>query len=114
MPKLAGMRPQLVSITVIPVATVIIAHTLSIVKSPFVRLPPESNHLLVSVFVYIHFAVWAILVNTVPGPRSREPVETIALPRSNVWLVFGVLVLLFYVVILGPGIGSFEGDPHLQ
>jgi hypothetical protein len=114
MPCLKGSRLLQVGITVIPLITVIVAQTLSLAKSPFVRLPPESNHLVASVFAYFHFVLWVVLVNLIPGPRSSEPVQCIHLPRSSAWLVLGLFVLVFYVAVLGPGIGSFEGDPRLR
>jgi hypothetical protein len=114
MPCLKGSRLLQVGMTVIPVITVIVVQTLSLAKSPFVRLPPESNHLVASIFAYFHFVLWVVLANLIPGPRSSEPVERVHLPRSNAWLALGLVVLVFYVAVLGPGIGSFEGDPRLR
>ena len=91
----------------------IIVQTLSLLKSPFAALPPEQNHLLASIFAYIHFVLWALIVNLVPLPRSGDTVDTIQLPRANAWFVLGLIVLLFYILVLGPGLGSFIGDPRL-
>jgi hypothetical protein len=65
------------------------------------------------VFAYLHFDLWVILVNFIPWPRSSEPAESVRLIRSGAWLAIGLIVLVFYVGILGPGIGSFEGDTRL-
>lgn len=114
MPNLKGKRWVQLKVTVIPVATMIIVQTLSLLRSPFAKLPPASNHLLASVFAYIHFVLWAILVNVIPVPRSSEPVESIRLRRSNVWLAVGLVVFLFFVGVLGPGLGPLEDDPRLR
>lgn len=114
MPRLSGRRRVLLSVTVIPVAIVLLVQTLSLVKSPFAALPPERNHLLGSVFAYIHFVMWAILVNVCPVPRARAEVGTIALPRSRFWLVLGSIALVVFALVLGPGLGSFAGDPRLR
>ncbi|MQY75211.1 MAG: hypothetical protein GH148_06760 [Clostridia bacterium] len=112
-PRMKGHRLTLLKITAIPVATVIAVQTLSLIRSPFAALPPESNHILASVFAYIHFILWVIAVNLIPVPRSTDTLDTIRLPRSNLWLVLGFVILIFFVVVLGPGIGSFVGDPRL-
>jgi hypothetical protein len=83
MPKLTGHRLARLCVTGIPVITVIIMQSLSLLGSPFATLPPESNHLLASVFAYFHFVLWMILVNVISWPRSERPVESISLPRSN-------------------------------
>jgi hypothetical protein len=113
MPKLKGYRLVQLGLTAIPVLTLVIVHSLSLLRSPFVKLPPELNHLLASVFAYLHFVLWVILVNVIPWPRSSEPAESVRLMRSGAWLVVGLIVLVFCVAMLGPGIGSFEGDTRL-
>lgn len=114
MPDLRGNRSVLLKITAIPVLTLIITQTLSVLRSPFANLPPESSHLTVMVFVYIHFVIWAILVNAIPVPRSSEEIESIGLRRSSFWLVAGIIVFLFFVLILGPGLGPLGEDPRLM
>lgn len=113
MPRMKGHRLTLLKVTAIPVATLIVVQTLSLLKSPFATLPPGSNHLLSSSFAFIHFILWVIVVNLVPVPRSKENVDAITLPLSYFWLVLGFIVLIFFVLVLGPGIGSFVGDPRL-
>jgi len=114
MPDLKGNRSVQFKITVIPVVTIIVVQSLSLIGSPFASLPPASNHLLASTFAYFHFILWAILVNVLPVPRSRNPLESIRLPRSNVSLVIGLVVALFFIVVLGPGLGPLEEDPRLR
>jgi hypothetical protein len=114
MPRLNDRRRALLCVTVIPVVTVLLVQTLSLVKSPFATLPPARNHLLASVFPHIHFVLWAILVNACPVPRASAWAETIALPRSRLWLVLGLIALVVFVLVLGPGLGSFAGDPRLR
>lgn len=113
MPDLKGNRGVQFKITVIPVVTLIVVQSLSLIGSPFASLPPASNHLLASTFSYFHFILWAILVNVLPVPRSRNPFESIRLPRSNVALVLGLVVALFFIAVLGPGLGPLEEDPRL-
>ncbi len=113
MPDLKENRGAQFKVTVIPVVTLIVVQSLSLIGSPFASLPPASNHLLASMFAYFHFILWAILVNVLPVPRSRSPVESIRLPRSYVSLAFGLAVSLFFVFVLGPGLGPLEEDPRL-
>ena len=84
-----GHRSILISLTLIPALTVIIIQTLSLLKSPFAYLPPSQNHLLASV-------------------------ENILTGKSFYIITIGIIVAVFYIFILGPGIGSFEGHPSLQ
>ena len=112
-PDLRDNRMALLKITVIPVLTLIIVQTLSLIWSPFAHLPSDQNHLLASVFAYIHFILWAILINIIPIPRSKNPIESIRLPRSNTWCLSGIIGALFFIGILGPGLGPLEEDPRL-
>jgi len=114
MPKMKGHRSILLSITLIPVLTVIIVQTLSLVKSPFAWLPPSQNHLLASVFAYFHFLLWVLVVNIAPSSSHTNPIENVLIGKSMFWITIGIIVVLFYIFILGPGIGSFEGHPSLQ
>lgn len=113
MPNLEGNRRALLKITVIPVITLIIVQSLSLIGSPFASLPPEYNHLLASVFIYFHFILWSILVNILPIPRSKKPKDSIRLTRSNNYLVIGLVMAIFFIVVLGPGLGPLEEDPRL-
>jgi hypothetical protein len=106
MPDLRDNRRTQLAVTVPPVVTVIVVQSLSLIGSPFVRLPSAANHLLACIFAYLHFVFWAILVNALPAPRSKNPPQSIRLPRSYVWLTFGLVFALFYFVVLEPGIGS--------
>lgn len=114
LPDMRGHRKTLLNITVIPVLTMIIVQSLSLIESPFSRLPPENNHLLASVFAYLHFVLWVILVNILPVPRSTRRVGSISLPRSNIYLSIGLIVGVLFIGILGPGLGPLEQDPRLR
>lgn len=113
LPNMRGHRKTLLIITVIPVLTMIIVQSLSLVGSPFSRLPPENNHLLASVFAYLHFVLWVILVNILPVPKSTRSIESIRLPRSIMYLSIGLFVGIFFISVLGPGWGPLEQDPRL-
>ena len=113
MPNLKGNRKVLLKITVIPVITIIVVQTLSLIGSPFSNLPPENNHLIASVFAYFHFVLWAILVNILPMHRSKNSVESIHLPRSNVFLGIGLMIGIIFIAVLGPGLGPLDEDPRL-
>ncbi len=113
MPDLKDDRRAQFAVTVIPVVTLIVVQSLSLIGSPFARLPSAENHLLASVFAYLHFILWAILANTLPSPRSKNPAQSIRLPRSRGWLAFGLMIALFYLVVLGPGLGPLGEDPRL-
>lgn len=113
MPKIKGHRLILLSFTAIPVVSIIIIQTLSLLKSPFAYLPPSQNHLLASVFAYFHFLLWAIIVNIIPCSGKTNSIEEVLINRSTVWITIGVIISIFYILILGPGIGSFIGHPSL-
>jgi len=113
-PNMKGHRLILMKITIIPVVTLIVIQTLSLINSPFAGLPPEVNPIMASLFLYIHFILWIIVINLIPKPRSTDDLGTIELPRSNIWLISGSVVFLFFILVLGPGIGSFLGDPRLR
>lgn len=114
MPKIRGKRSMLFSMTVIPVLTVIVVQTLSLLGSPFSYLSPAQNHLLASVFAYFHFILWAVIVYIVPASNKKHSIENVMPDKSVFWLISGIVASVFYILILGPGIGSFEGHPGLQ
>jgi len=113
MPKIKGHRSILLSLTAIPVIAIIIIQTLSLLKSPFAYLPPSQNHLLASVFAYFHFLLWAIIVNIIPSSSKTTSIERVLPNRSIFWITIGVIISIFYIFFLGPGIGSFNGHPSL-
>lgn len=115
MPDLADHdRTAQLQLTLIPVVVLTIFQSLSLVASPFATAPPESNHLIASVFAYVHFGLWALLVNLVRAPRSSEPAESIRLQPSRPWLMVGLAVFLLFVLVLGPGLGPLADDPRLN
>jgi hypothetical protein len=114
LPDLAD-RPELRhTITVVPVATMIVVQTLSMLASPFATAPAETNHLVASVFAYAHLILWAVLVNRGVGPRAQRSVDELTLHRSPGWLATGAVAIIFFIAVLGPGLGSFADDPRLD
>jgi hypothetical protein len=113
LPRLSGRRLTQLMLTALPVGTAAVVQTLSVLAGPFAYLPPESNHLLASTFVLAHLVLWAALVNALPVPRVGDFSAPALLPRSNTWLGVGLVVLVLFVAVLGPGIGSFSGHPAL-
>jgi len=114
MPEIKKHRSTLLKITFLPVITVIIIQTLSLINSPFSYLHASQNHLLASVFAYFHFILWAIVVYIVPSSNKKFSIEKL-LPNNSVsWIVLGLIATGFYILILGSGLGSFEGHPSLQ
>jgi hypothetical protein len=106
MPDLRDQRGTLLAITGIPVVTVIVVQSLSLIGSPFAKGSAGAAHLLACVFAYLHFVLWAVLVNVLPAPRSKNTPQGIRLPPSSGWFVLGLFFTLFYIVVLGPVIGS--------
>jgi len=96
------------------VITAIIIQTLSLLKSPFAYLPPSQNHLLASVLVYFHFLFWALIVNIIPLSSKKNSLEKIITEKSIIWITISLIMVVFYIFILGPGIGSFEGHSSLN
>jgi hypothetical protein len=114
MPEIKGHRSALLSITFIPVIIAIIIQTLSLLKSPFAYLPPSQNHLLASVLVYFHFLLWALIVNIIPLSSKKNSIEKVITEKSVIWITISLIMIVFYIFILGPGIGSFEGHSSLN
>ncbi len=104
LPDLKGNRLTLLKVTAIPVLTVIIIQMFSALQNPSAH-SSNSPVIFASLFLSIHLILWAVLVNVIPVPRSKENIESIRINRSLVWLVTGIIVLLFFVFILGPGLG---------
>lgn len=109
MPNLKGNRLTLLKITFIPILTFTITQILSTLRSPYRNELGGQNPLLASIFVCIHLVIWAILVNLIPVPRSPTGIESISLVRSPFWLIAGIVFFLFFVFILGAGIGPLSG-----
>jgi hypothetical protein len=107
----AGLRHR---ITFVPVATMVVVQSLSVLASPFATAPAEANHLLASVFAYAHLVVWAILVNRGVGPRAPRPVDDLTLRRSPGWLGTGAVAVIVFIAVLGPGLGPLDDDPRLD
>jgi hypothetical protein len=114
MPEIKGHRSVLISITLIPVITATIIQTLSLLKSPFAYLPPSQNHLLASVLAYFHFLLWALIVNIIPLSSKKNSIEKVVTEKSIIWIAISLIFIVFYIFILGPGIGSFEGHSSLN
>lgn len=116
MPDLREHRRLQLKITAIPVAVLVVVQTLSVARSPFAARPLGSgdNALITVVALSLFFGVWLALVNLVQRPRSTAPVESIRMTRSTGWLAIGLIVLLIFVVVLGPGLGPLEDDPRLE
>ena len=66
MPVTKDLRNIRFSLIMIPLATIIVLQSLSILKSPFASLPPAQNHLLASIFAYFHFVIWSLVVYFFP------------------------------------------------
>lgn len=114
MPVTKDLRNIRLSFTIIPLVTIIVFQTLSIFKSPFATLPPAQNHLLVSIFAYFHVLIWALFVYFLPFPGKKNSIQNSVPSKSISWIIAGAIVTLFYLVLLGPGIGSFDGHPMLS
>jgi len=114
MPEIKGHRSVLILITLIPVITAIIIQTLSLLKSPFAYLPPSQNHLLASALAYFHFLLWALIVNIIPLTSKKYSIEKVVIEKSIIWITISLIFIIFYIFILGPGIGSFEGHSSLN
>ena len=114
MPVTKDLRNIRLSLTIIPLVTIIVIQSLSILKSPFATLPPAQNHLLVSTFAYFHILIWSLFVYFFPFPGKNNSIENSVPAKSLSWIIAGAIVTLFYLLILGPGIGSFDGHPMLS
>ncbi len=116
MPDLRQNRRLQLKITAIPVAVLIVVQTLSVARSPFAAQPIGSgdNALMAVAALSLFCGLWLALVNLVQRPRSTAPAESIRLNRSKTWLAVGLIVLLTFVAVLGPGLGPLGDDPRLN
>jgi hypothetical protein len=106
-----GLRHRIIFI---PVATMIVVQTISVLPSPFATASGDANHLLASVFAYLHLVGWALLVNRGVGPRSTRPASELALNRSTRWMAAGLVIVVAFIAVLGPGLGPLDDDPRLH
>ena len=106
-----GLRHKIIFV---PLTTMIVVQTSSMLLSPFATAPADTNHLLASVFAYVHLVVWAVLVNRGVGPRSTRPAGALSLNRSTRWLATGLVIVVAFIAVLGPGLGPLEDDPRLH
>jgi hypothetical protein len=114
MPEIKKHRSILLSIAGIPVITVIVLQTVSLINSPFSYIAASQNHFLASIFAYFHFILWAMVVYIVPASNKKYSIEDLLPNKSVLWIVVGVVASVFYIFILGQGLGSFDGHPSLQ
>jgi hypothetical protein len=112
MPAIRGDRnerwAQIRRLTIVPILAAFIFQMLSILWSP---LEGPRHTTIVSVFSFIPLFLWLIPANLVRWPEAPSSSEIFHLNRSKVWLVIGLIALVLFVFVLGPGIGSFTGHP---
>jgi hypothetical protein len=115
LPDLRQHRGLQLKVTATPVLVLLAVQTLSVLGSPFGSVPLDTgtNALISSAALAVFFGLWLALVNLVPVPRSRAPVDSIALARSKGWLAVGLVVAVLFIGVVGPGLGPLEADPRL-
>lgn len=94
--------------TIIPIIVAFIIQILSVLWSP---LSGPRHTTIVSVFSFIPFVLWLVLVNLIHWPHTPLSMEIIRLNRSDTWLMVGFIAFILFVVVLGTGVGSFAGHP---
>lgn len=114
MPEIKKNWSTVLRVTFLPVITVITIHSLSLINSPFSYLPASQNHLLASVFAYFHLILWAIVICFVPFSNMKFSLDNFLPNKSVSWIVLGLIATMLYILLLGPGIGSFDGHPSLS
>jgi hypothetical protein len=101
-------RHQIRRLTIVPILAALVVQFLSILWSPF-EGPRHTT--IVSSFSFIPLFLWLIPVNLIRWPEAPLSSEIFHLNRSKVWLVIGLIALVLFVFVLGPGVGSFTGHP---
>lgn len=94
--------------TIIPIIAAFIIQMLSVLLSP---LSGPRHTTIVTIFSFIPFVLWLVIVNLIHWPRTSSTMEMIPLNRSNTWLMAGFIAFILFVVVLGTGVGSFTGHP---
>ena len=97
-------RNRLHLLTRIPFGTALVINFLAGLFSPL-----QWRWVLMTSLLAPMVLIW--LVNLPYWPKSGEPVAAVRLPKSLVWWIAGIALSLFFIGILGPGIGSFAGHP---
>jgi hypothetical protein len=95
-------------LTVLPILTAFGVQMLSVIRSP---LSGSRHTTIVSLFSFIPLVLWLLLVNSIDKPGIQSDHDRFRLDRSNAWVAAGVAAFLLFVLVLGPGVGSFEGHP---
>jgi hypothetical protein len=100
--ELDERRTRMQLLTRIPLITAFIISVLAALVSPL-----QFQWVIVSAALAPLTLLW--LVNLAVWPDAPQSTPALPLHRSIAWLVAGVVCFMLFVVILGPGIGSFVG-----
>jgi hypothetical protein len=98
----AGRETRMQLLTRIPLAGALVVSLAAGLLSP---LKPQ--YALVTSVVAPLVLLWLVRLPT--WPESEDPDPPVRIATSWTWLAVGVLIGLGFVLLLGPGIGSFEG-----
>jgi hypothetical protein len=104
---LLGIEPaeretRLQLLTRIPLAGALVVSLAAGLLSPL-----QPRYALVTSVIAPLVLLWLVRLPT--WPESEDPAPPVRIAASWTWLVAGVLVGLGFVLLLGPGIGSFAG-----
>ena len=97
-------RRRLHLLTRVPFGTALVVNLLAGLLSPL-----QLRWVLMTSFLAPLVLIW--LVNMPYWPKSDPPGLAVPLVKSIPWLVAGTVFCLFFMAVLGPGIGSFSGHP---
>lgn len=95
-------------LTFIPILSAFIIQFLSILGSP---LSGPRHTIIPAIFSFIPFIIWLIPANTISKLWVCTNAPETVLTRNYFWIVAGLITSFLFIVVLGMGIGSFEGHP---
>ncbi len=106
----AKMRRQVRTLTAVPLLSALFAQSLSVFWSPF---SGPRHTWIVTIFSFFPMIIWFLILNRRKlWGICRAGEKEFTLERSYGWILVGIIMFILFVVILGPGIGSFDGHPY--
>ena len=98
-------------LTFIPIVSAFIIQFLSILGSP---LSGPRHTIIPAIFSFIPFIIWLIPANIISKLWACSDMPETVLMRNYLWIVAGLITSILFIVVLGMGVGSFEGHPDYR
>jgi hypothetical protein len=97
-------RHRMQTLTRVPLATALVINLLAGLLSPLQLRWVLTTSLLAPLAL-----LW--LVNLPRWLKSASPLSAVRLKKNMTWWILGAIFCIFFIAVLGPGLGSFSGHP---